>query len=208
MRIGAGDYLTKPFALEELDRSTEPVRAVDVLRPGKVSDCASGCALRPTGGLVGKSPENGERSTNPSRWRIPPTPVLILARAATGKEIVARGPRQRAECGQAVHPRWTAARWCDAESKRALRPCEGAFTGANRSRGGLLSAADGGRLSGRVAASAGLAGQAAARLAGEGGAPGGSHPRGADHGAGAAATNRDLSAMVAQGTFRKDLYFR
>jgi two-component system response regulator HydG len=87
---------------------------------------------------------------------------------------------------------------------------KGAFTGANRSKEGLLSAADGGTVFLDEIGELPMDLQAKLLRALQEKEV---RPVGATHAVPIsarvlAATNRDLSAMVVQGTFRKDLYFR
>ena len=87
---------------------------------------------------------------------------------------------------------------------------KGAFTGANRSKDGLFAAADGGTLFLDEIGELPLDLQAKLLRALQEKEV---RPVGATHAVPItarvlAATNRDLSAMVEQGTFRKDLYFR
>ena len=90
MRIGAGDYLTKPFALEELtsvlDRSSrrlhfdlESRRLRERLRTQKGMDT-----------LIGRSPEMEKVYRILSKVAYSTHPVLILGESGTGKELVAR----------------------------------------------------------------------------------------------------------------------
>jgi two-component system response regulator HydG len=211
MRIGAGDYLTKPFALEELTgvlgRSSrrlhfdlESRRLRERLR-----------AQQDMGGLIGSSPEMEKVYRILSKVAHSTHPVLILGESGTGKEMVARaihdnGPNAAkpfvpVDCGSLVPT---------LIESELFGHVKGAFTGANRSRGGLLSAADGGTVFLDEIGELPLDLQAKLLRALQEKEV---RPVGATHAVPItarvlAATNRDLSAMVAQGTFRKDLYFR
>jgi two-component system response regulator HydG len=211
MRIGAGDYLTKPFALEELTgvlgRSSrrlhfdlESRRLRERLR-----------AQQDMGGLIGSSPEMEKVYRILSKVAHSTHPVLILGESGTGKEMVARsihnnGPNAAkpfvpVDCGSLVPT---------LIESELFGHVKGAFTGANRSRGGLLSAADGGTVFLDEIGELPLDLQAKLLRALQEKEV---RPVGATHAVPItarvlAATNRDLSAMVAQGAFRKDLYFR
>jgi two-component system response regulator HydG len=211
MRIGAGDYLTKPFALEELTgvlgRSSrrlhfdmESRRLRERLR-----------AQQDMGGLIGSSPEMEKVYRILSKVAHSTHPVLILGESGTGKEMVARsihnnGPNAAkpfipVDCGSLVPT---------LIESELFGYVKGAFTGANRSKGGLLSAADGGTVFLDEIGELPLDLQARLLRALQEKEV---RPVGATHAVPItarvlAATNRDLSAMVEQGTFRKDLYFR
>ncbi len=211
MRFGAGDYLTKPFALEELTSvlvrtsqrlhfDIESRRLRERLR-----------AQTDMGGLIGRSPEMEKVYRILSKVANSTHPVLILGESGTGKEMVARaihnnGPNAAkpfvpVDCGSLVPT---------LIESELFGYVKGAFTGANRSRGGLLSAADGGTVFLDEIGELPLDLQAKLLRALQEKEV---RPVGATHAVPItarvlAATNRDLSAMVEQGTFRKDLYFR
>ena len=211
MRIGAGDYLTKPFALEELttvlDRSSrrlhfdlESRRLRERLR-----------TQQGMGTLIGRSPEMERVYRILSKVAFSTHPVLILGESGTGKELVARsihvnGPNAAkpfipVDCGSLVPT---------LIESELFGYVKGAFTGANRTKEGLLSAADGGTVFLDEIGELPLDLQAKLLRALQEKEV---RPVGATHAVPIsarvlAATNRDLIAMVAQGRFRKDLYFR
>jgi DNA-binding NtrC family response regulator len=211
MRIGAGDYLTKPFALEELaavlDQSSRGLQidpASRVLREKLRTQ-------RGMGDLIGTSPGMEKVYRILSKVALSSHPVLILGESGTGKEVVARsihssGPHAAkpfipVDCGSLVPT------LIESELFGHLK---GAFTGANRAKEGLLAAADGGTVFLDEIGELPLDLQAKLLRALQEKEV---RPVGATHSVRIsarvlAATNRDLTAMVEQGLFRKDLYFR
>ena len=137
--------------------------------------------------------------------------VLILGETGTGKELVARavhaGGRRRAKpfvpvSGVALSPGLIVSELFGHEA--------GAFTGANRRRVGRFEQADGGTLFLDEVGELGIDLQAKLLRVLQGGTferVGGEQTLRADVRV-VAATNRDLPAMIAAGTFREDLYYR
>ena len=211
MRIGAGDYLTKPFALEELvtvlERAgerrhfdLESRRLREKLRQHKG-----------TGHLIGHSPEMEKLYRILSKVAGSNHPVLILGESGTGKELVARSIH--------FNGPWAQKRFVPVDCG-SLAPglieselfghVKGAFAGAIRNREGLLAAADGGTVFLDEIAELPLDLQAKLLRALQERAV---RPVGATASVPInvrvlAATNRDLAVLVEQGKFRKDLFFR
>jgi len=211
MRIGAGDYLTKPFALDELtavlEKSShslyfdlESRRLRERLRTDRGMDT-----------LIGTSAGMEKVYRILSKVAFSTHPVLILGESGTGKELVARsihanGPHAKkpfvpVDCGSLVPT---------LIESELFGHVKGAFTGANRAKEGLLAAAEGGTVLLDEIGELPLDLQAKLLRALQEKEV---RPVGATHSVPIsarvlAATNRDLSTMVEQGHFRKDLYFR
>lgn len=211
MRIGAGDYLTKPFALEELTSVLS--RASRRLHFDMESRQLREKLRTQTGlgGLIGTSPEMEKVYRILSKVAHSTHPVLILGESGTGKEMVARsihmnGPHASkpfipVDCGSLVP---------NQIESELFGYVKGAFPGANRAKEGLLAAADGGTVFLDEIGELPMDLQAKLLRALQEKEV---RPVGSNHAVPIsarilAATNRDLSAMVVQGTFRKDLYFR
>jgi len=211
MKLGAYDYITKPFNFEELRLVLE--RAVAHLRL-----TAENRILREQlrakhgfGPLVGQSPEMERLYRIIAKAANSSHPVLILGESGTGKELVARaihfsGPfRDRpfipVDCGSLVPT------LIESELFGYVR---GAFTGAVRPKEGLLATAEGGTIFLDEVGELPVDLQAKLLRAiqeKEIRPVGGTRPVPINVRI-LAATNRDLEAAVAQGSFRRDLYFR
>jgi two-component system response regulator HydG len=138
-------------------------------------------------------------------------PVLILGESGTGKELVARtlhayGPNAQkpflpVDCGSLVPT------LIESELFGYVR---GAFTGANRSKDGLLVSAEGGTvfLDEIGELSLDLQAKLLRALQEKEVRPVGATHRVPIRARIVAATNRDLAAMVEKGSFRKDLFYR
>jgi len=212
MKLGAYDYITKPFSpLEELRlflrRMAEKVRLVEeneFLRQRMDSETA-------VHGIVGSSAKIQEVLRMVSRLKDTRTPVLISGESGTGKELVAR----------AIHFRGAfAARPFVAVDCGSLVPTlieselfgyeKGAFTGALKSKQGLFQAADTGTIFldeiGELPVE--LQAKLLRVLQEKEVRPVGSNQRLKVDVRVIVATNRDLEAAYKAGTFRKDLYFR
>ena len=211
MRIGAGDYLTKPFALEELTTVLE--RTAQQLELDVQSRLLRE-KLRTQqgmGGLVGQSPEMEKLYRILSKVAYSTHPVLILGESGTGKELVARsihfnGPNSAkpfvtVDCGSLVPT---------LIESELFGHVKGAFTGADRAKEGLLASAEGGTVFldeiGELPLD--LQAKLLRALQEKEVRPVGSTVARPISARVLAATNRDLAGMVEHGRFRKDLYFR
>ncbi len=211
MRIGAGDYLTKPFAFEEL------TQVLDRMGRKQYFDLESRLLrerLRTPNGMgsmIGRSPEMEKLYRILSKVATTTHPVLILGESGTGKELVARSIHTN---GPNANKPFVAVD-CSALVPTLIESelfgyVKGAFTGANKNREGLLASADGGTVFLDEIGELPLDLQAKLLRALQEKEV---RPVGATHTVPIsarvlAATNRNLALMVEQGRFRKDLYFR
>ncbi len=215
MRTGATDYLTKPFIMDELAAVLE--RALEQITERRSVDGASR-QLRETlrsgqglGNMIGRSPEMEKLYRILAKVAQSSHPVLILGESGVGKELVARSihtngpyadrPFVPVDCGSLVPTLM---------ESELFGYVKGAFTGANRNKDGLLASAQGGTVFldeiGELPLD--LQAKLLRALQEKEVRPVGSNHRIAINVRILAATNRDLSAMVEQGRFRKDLYYR
>jgi DNA-binding NtrC family response regulator len=211
MRTGAADYLTKPFAMDELaavlERAAER-RTVEGASRRLRESLRSGQGL---GNMIGRSPEMDKLYRILAKVAQSSHPVLILGESGVGKELVARSihsngphadrPFVPIDCGSLVPTLM---------ESELFGYVKGAFTGANRSKEGLLASAQGGTVFLDEIGELPLDLQAKLLRALQEKEV---RPVGATHRVTInvrilAATNRNLAAMVEQGRFRKDLYYR
>ncbi|OGB29137.1 MAG: sigma-54-dependent Fis family transcriptional regulator [Burkholderiales bacterium RIFCSPLOWO2_12_FULL_61_40] len=209
VKMGAADYLTKPFDLDDLLHTIGTT-----LERGRMAseiDFHRRSALR-HGGLVGESPAMCDLAALITRVATSSTArILVLGESGTGKALVAKaihvGSARRAGPFIEVNCASLPEQLIEAELFGAEK---GAYTGAHQRRVGLVSLADKGTLFLDEIGEMPLALQAKLLHFLENGqyrAIGSTRSVQADVRV-VAATNRDLAAEVSAGRFREDLYYR
>lgn len=211
MKAGAFDYLRKPFSLELFRVALERVsshlrlRAENRLLREKLK------SRRGFGDIIGHSPDMEKLYRIIMKAAHSVHPVLILGESGTGKEMVARaihgsGPLQDkpfipVDCGSLVPT---------LIESELFGYTKGAFTGAVQSKEGLLAIAEGGTvfLDEVAELPVDLQAKMLRAIQEKEIRPVGSTRRVPINVRILAATNRDLEQAVAQGSFRRDLYFR
>jgi two-component system response regulator HydG len=211
MRFGASDYLVKPFAAEELTGVLQRLatrRTLDVASRGLRERLRSGQGVT---SLLGESPEMEKIYRIVARVAQSMHPVLILGESGTGKELVARAIHGHgSSAGRPFVPVDCGSLAPTLIESELFGHVKGAFTGAHRASDGLLVSAGNGTVFLDEIAELPLDLQAKLLRAlqeKEVRPLGGSHtvPIRARI---LAATHQDLSSMVEQGKFRRDLYYR
>lgn len=209
VKLGAADYLSKPFELDELIHTINSVidqnqtaleleyhRKRDVPANGLIGDCAAMSELRTT----------IERVAQSSASRI-----LLLGESGTGKALVARAIHGESPRSSRAFIEVNCAALPEQLIESELFGAEkGSYTGAHQKRTGLVKLADGGSLFLDEIGELPLALQAKFLHFLENGDY---RPVGSEHSASAdvrviAATNRDLAEEVRLGNFREDLFYR
>ncbi|MGM0571323.1 sigma-54-dependent transcriptional regulator [Marinobacter sp.] len=209
VKAGATDYLTKPFALDELLHIIHAV--TDRTRMREELDYHRNRSANASG-LVGSSQamqnlwETVQRVAASSTGR-----VLLLGESGTGKAVVARAIHQQSPRSDGAFVEINCAALPEQLIEAELFGAEkGAYTGAHQKRAGLVSLAHGGTLFLDEIGELPLPLQAKFLHFLENGdyrAVGATVSHTADVRV-VAATNRSLEEEVRAGRFREDLYFR
>jgi DNA-binding NtrC family response regulator len=210
MRLGAYDYLPKPFTAQELAAAARKAweKRKQILDRKALLNGESICELL---GIVGKSASMQEVSRLVQKVAATDSTVLIIGESGTGKELIARAVHQLSprklekffaiDCG---------ALSVDLLQSELFGHVKGAFTGAIGNKMGVFEVADHGTVF--LDEIANLDPDIQAKLLRfiqerELLPVGSTEPRKVDVRL-IFATNRDLGQMVSEGSFREDLYYR
>jgi DNA-binding NtrC family response regulator len=211
MKNGAYDYVTKPFSVDELKLLLERVASHLKLKSENRLLREKVKSKQGFGGMVGRAPDMEKLYRIIAKAANSVHPVLILGESGTGKEMVARSihysgpfrdkPFIPVDCGSLVPT---------LIESELFGYVKGAFTGANVSKDGLMSMAEGGTIFldevGELPVD--LQAKMLRAIQEKEIRPVGGTRRIPINVRILAATNRDLEQGVMQGSFRRDLYFR
>jgi DNA-binding NtrC family response regulator len=210
-RLGAADYVTKPFHIDDLRAKLERV-AHALLLDQENRILREQLRTRPGfGGMIGLSAKMQRVYRLIEKVSQHNYPVLILGESGTGKELVASsihflGPRRQ----RPFMPVDCSALAPSLIESELFGYVKGAFTGAQQNKQGLLETADEGTLFldeiGEMPVD--LQSKLLRALQEHEIKPVGSTARVPMRARIIAATNRDLEAAIRNGSFRQDLYFR
>jgi two-component system response regulator PilR (NtrC family) len=210
MRLGADDYITKPFRIDEIRLVVEKALA----KARRTHDGTSRPAVMEEAqpaGLIGRSPKMVELYKLITRIAELDSTVLITGESGTGKELVAR----TIHCASPRSDRLFLAINCGAIPEQLLESelfghVKGSFTGAVSHKAGLFEVANRGTVLldeiGEMSAALQvkllrfLQGRTFRRV-------GGTEDLEVDVRL-IAATNKDLVKAMAGGAFREDLFYR
>ena len=203
---GAFEYLPKPFDLEQALLLAR--RATQTPLTGDRTDSPP---VAPPDGLLGRSRVMQDVFRRIALVAPRPACVLIGGESGTGKELVARAiHRHSPRASRPFVPLHLGALHPGLVESELFGHVRGAFTGATETRAGLLALADGGTLFLDEVAEIPPAVQVKLLRVLEHGEfvpVGSAQPRPLDVRV-LAATHKDLGRMVAEGTFRHDLFYR
>lgn len=207
LRLGAYDYLTKPFDPKDAKAVLQKAAGRALSRRGMTPHAEDEILPR----MIGRSPSMKNLAQMVRKVAASTTTALILGETGTGKELVARAIHQlsprREERFVAVNCAAIPAELLESELFGFVK---GSFSGAQRDRKGLFEEAHGGtlfldeigemRLSLQAKLTRVLEERAIRRV-------GDSAERSVDIRV-IAATHRDLETLISKGDFREDLWYR
>ena len=210
LQAGADDFLTKPLEMDHFLLTVSRLLDNRKLRH-EVQHYRSLLAVEQFNGMIGQSPAMQHLFQQIRQIAAAEGPVLVQGESGTGKELVARalhdqssrrdGPYMVVNCGGIPS---------ELMESEFFGHAAGAFTGARSQRAGLFQQANGGSLLLDELGEMPLALQAKLLRVLQDGKV---RPVGSDHEIQLdvriiAATNRNLTEAVADGSFREDLLYR
>jgi two-component system response regulator HydG len=212
MRMGAVDYIAKPFDHSDLIRAVQRIicdHPTGQAAKDQTTDKTD--AKEMATGIIGNCPAMLTLFSHIKKMAPTNSTVLVLGETGTGKELVAKSVHQQSRRADKTLISVNCAAIPDTLIESELFGYEkGAFTGANASRMGLIEAADGGTLFLDEIGELPL--EAQARLLrfiqeGEIRRIGSVHSRKVNVRL-ICATHRDLQSLATEGQFRQDLFYR
>jgi DNA-binding NtrC family response regulator len=211
LKLGASDYLTKPFDIDELLHHICRIDSTRSMRR-ELTEARRALVLRsPTNRLVGHSPQMMKIQARIEMIAPSEAFTLIMGESGTGKELVARLLHERSPRATKPFVAVNCAAFPETLIEAELFGFErGAFTGAVKRRDGRFRAADGGTLFLDEIAELPLPAQAKLLRVLQDGTV---EPLGTDSSVKVdvrvvSATHRNLREYVARGLFREDLFYR
>lgn len=209
VKLGAADYITKPFDLDDLSVT---IRAILERRQMAAELAFHRSEAMRESGLLGESSAMRDLVTTIGRVAASNAMrILVLGESGTGKALVARAIHSASARASGPFIEINCASLPEQLIEAELFGAEkGAYTGAHQRRVGLVALADRGTLFLDEIGELPLPLQAKLLHFLENGQYrpiGGGRAQSADVRV-VAATNRDLAAAASEGSFREDLYFR
>ncbi len=211
MKLGACDYLTKPFPLADLERRCQLAAERGQLHRENLQLRDLLNRSHANSKMIGQSPEMQEVFRVIERVASTEKVVLIQGESGTGKELVARAIQEQSLRADRPLVTVNCASLPETLFESELFGHEkGAFTGATNRKHGLFEVADGGTLFVDEIGELPLSLQPKLLRVLEDGSLRrvGSHQERIVNVRVIAATNRDLQKEVEEGRFREDLYYR
>jgi len=212
MKMGAFDYLPKPFTPHELRAVVfQALNEIDMQRQNRKLMKRRGKKRATSHQLIGSSPKILKVISMVEKVAPTDSTVLVYGESGTGKELISRAVHANSRRKEKVF----FAVDCGTLSRHRLESelfghTKGAFTGAHKSKEGILSLADGGTIFLDEISNISLEVQSKLLrfLEMREFLPlGGTSPKKVDIRL-IFATNKNLETMVNEGAFREDFYYR